>query len=115
MVEKSHIMQVVMYAMFRPGDIVRAKVLSLGDSRSYILSTASPLLGVVSAKSLAGSFLLVIKSLCLPTVCLIAVKSLSRGGDGAHQLARDAMPADARCGKAKSCQARVQVSGEPNQ
>lgn len=33
-------MQVVIYDCFRPGDVVRAEVLSLGDARSYYLSTA---------------------------------------------------------------------------
>ncbi|WIA32780.1 hypothetical protein OEZ86_005964 [Tetradesmus obliquus] len=44
--------KVVMYNCFRPGDIVRAKV--MGDARSYHLSTADNSLGVVRAKSLAG-------------------------------------------------------------
>ena len=35
---------------FRPGDVVRAEVLSLGDARSYYLSTAEPELGVVRAR-----------------------------------------------------------------
>jgi exosome complex RNA-binding protein Csl4 len=43
-----------MYDCFRPGDIVLADVLSLGDARSYFLSTAKNELGVVHAKSLAG-------------------------------------------------------------
>jgi hypothetical protein len=43
-----------MYDCFRPGDVVRAKVLSLGDARSYYLTTADNALGVVHAKSLAG-------------------------------------------------------------
>ena len=43
-----------MYECFRPGDIVLADVLSLGDARSYFLSTAKNELGVVHAKSLAG-------------------------------------------------------------
>lgn len=34
---------------FRPGDFVRATVISLGDTRSYYLSTAGPNLGVVHA------------------------------------------------------------------
>lgn len=34
---------------FRPGDIVRASVISLGDARSYFLSTAANHLGVVYA------------------------------------------------------------------
>jgi exosome complex RNA-binding protein Csl4 len=52
--KRALLLQVVMYDCFRPGDIVRAKVLSLGDARSYHLSTADNSLGVVRAKSLAG-------------------------------------------------------------
>ena len=40
---------VVMTACFRPGDIVRARVISLGDARAYYLSTAENELGVVHA------------------------------------------------------------------
>ena len=40
---------------FRPGDVIKAEVLSLGDSRSYYLSTAKNELGVVYARSLAGN------------------------------------------------------------
>ncbi len=36
---------------FRPGDIVRATVISLGDARSYYLSTAGNELGVIYAVS----------------------------------------------------------------
>lgn len=36
---------------FRPGDIVRAQVISLGDARSYYLSTAGNELGVIYAVS----------------------------------------------------------------
>lgn len=39
---------------FRPGDLIRAEVLSLGDARSYFLTTAKNELGVVYAKSLAA-------------------------------------------------------------
>lgn len=39
---------------FRPGDIVRAEVLSLGDARSFYLSTAKNELGVIYAQSEAG-------------------------------------------------------------
>ena len=41
--------EVNIYDSFRPGDIVRAKVISLGDSRKYILSTAENDLGVIRA------------------------------------------------------------------
>ncbi|RSH84566.1 exosome 3'-_5 exonuclease subunit ski4 (Csl4) [Apiotrichum porosum] len=43
---------------FRLGDIVKAKVLSLGDARSYYLSTAANELGVVYATSEDGHPLL---------------------------------------------------------
>merc|ERR1711964_855389 len=43
---------------FRVGDFVRAQVLSLGDARSYVLSTASnDRLGVVLARGASGSTL----------------------------------------------------------
>ncbi|KDN36084.1 hypothetical protein K437DRAFT_276889 [Tilletiaria anomala UBC 951] len=47
---------------FRPGDIVRAIVISLGDARSYYLSTASNELGVVyaiAASSTAPDYILI--------------------------------------------------------
>ncbi|ORY27891.1 CND01650-like protein [Naematelia encephala] len=40
---------------FRLGDIVRAKVLSLGDARNYYLSTSANELGVIQATSEAGN------------------------------------------------------------
>lgn len=43
---------------FRLGDIVKAKVLSLGDARSYYLSTAANELGVVYATAEDGAPLL---------------------------------------------------------
>lgn len=45
---------VEVYRSFRPGDLVRAEVLSLGDSRTYYLTTAKPEYGVVLAKSISG-------------------------------------------------------------
>ncbi len=48
--------KVVLPECFRPGDIVRARVISLGDARSYMLSTAALDLGVVYAESEAGMF-----------------------------------------------------------
>lgn len=53
-VRATEVDKVVMYKSFRPGDIVRAEVISLGDSRSYYLSTAKNSLGVISARSEAG-------------------------------------------------------------
>ncbi|KAJ3135598.1 hypothetical protein HK100_002480 [Physocladia obscura] len=46
--------KVSIYSSFRPGDVVRAEVISLGDSRSYYLSTAKNELGVILATSVAG-------------------------------------------------------------
>ncbi|XAR65813.1 hypothetical protein NMG60_11011763 [Bertholletia excelsa] len=54
-VRATEIDKVDMHASFRPGDIVRALVLSLGDARAYYLSTAKNELGVVSAESTAGA------------------------------------------------------------
>lgn len=42
----------------RPGDIVRARVISLGDSTQYFLSTAENELGVRWAKSAAGAIMI---------------------------------------------------------
>ncbi|CAG8471736.1 2512_t:CDS:2 [Ambispora gerdemannii] len=39
---------------FRPGDIIRAEVVCIGDARSYYLSTAKNELGVIYAQSVAG-------------------------------------------------------------
>jgi len=41
--------KVIMAECFKPGDIVRAKVLSLGDARQYYLSTAASEFGVLWA------------------------------------------------------------------
>ena len=46
---------VIMSECFLPCDLVRCKVISLGDRRSYFLTTARPELGVVSAKSESGN------------------------------------------------------------
>lgn len=54
-VRATEIDKVDMHSSFRPGDIVRAIVLSLGDARAYYLSTAKNELGVVSAESMAGA------------------------------------------------------------
>lgn len=45
-----------MYKCFRPGDIILARVLSLGDALSYVLTTAENELGVVVATSEAGVY-----------------------------------------------------------
>jgi exosome complex component CSL4 len=43
--------KVEMYSSCRPGDVVQARVISLGDSRAYYVTTASDELGVVFAQS----------------------------------------------------------------
>ncbi|QSZ37414.1 hypothetical protein DSL72_009512 [Monilinia vaccinii-corymbosi] len=47
--------KVKIYESFRPGDIVRAVVISLGDQQSYFLSTARNELGVIMATSETGN------------------------------------------------------------
>ncbi|KAI3321913.1 hypothetical protein HD806DRAFT_150065 [Xylariaceae sp. AK1471] len=47
--------RVKIYESFRPGDIVRAQVISLGDQANYYLTTASNELGVIMATSEAGN------------------------------------------------------------
>ncbi|KAK8917814.1 hypothetical protein H634G_10610 [Metarhizium anisopliae BRIP 53293] len=47
--------KVKMYESFKPGDIVKAQVISLGDQANYYLSTASNELGVIMAASEAGN------------------------------------------------------------
>ncbi|KAI1297325.1 Exosome complex component CSL4 [Mortierella claussenii] len=49
--------KVKIYNSYRPGDIVRAQVISLGDARSYYLSTAANELGVIFGTSVAGGSL----------------------------------------------------------
>lgn len=49
---------VEVHRCFRPRDIIRARVLSLGDQRAYFLTTAEKDLGVVSCKSnITGSIM----------------------------------------------------------
>lgn len=50
-------MQVAINQSFRPGDLIRARVLALGTMREYRLTTAEPELGVVFARSLVGATL----------------------------------------------------------
>lgn len=47
--------RVTIYKSFRPGDVVRAAVFSLGDARSYYLTTARNDLGVIFAESEIGT------------------------------------------------------------
>jgi exosome complex component CSL4 len=50
-VRLSEVETLVMHECFRPGDIVRGVVISLGDSKQYYLSTAEIDLGVLYAQS----------------------------------------------------------------
>ncbi|KAJ9143873.1 Exosome component 1 [Pleurostoma richardsiae] len=47
--------RVKIHESFRPGDIVRAQVISLGDQANYYLSTAKNEFGVIMATSEAGN------------------------------------------------------------
>lgn len=47
--------KVKIYESFRPGDIVRAQVISLGDQAHYYLATTRNALGVIMATSEAGN------------------------------------------------------------
>ncbi|KAL7949001.1 hypothetical protein V8C42DRAFT_342021 [Trichoderma barbatum] len=47
--------KVKIHESFKPGDIVRAQVISLGDQANYYLSTASNELGVIMATSDVGN------------------------------------------------------------
>lgn len=53
-IQTSQAEPVEVYKCFRPGDLVRAEVISLGDSRSYYLTTAKNEYGVIMARSMAG-------------------------------------------------------------
>ena len=53
-VRSAEIDSIVLHECFRPGDIVRAEVVSLGDSRQYFLTTDGTDLGVIGAKSQSG-------------------------------------------------------------
>nr|XP_033796140.1 exosome complex component CSL4 isoform X3 [Geotrypetes seraphini]XP_033796141.1 exosome complex component CSL4 isoform X3 [Geotrypetes seraphini]XP_033796142.1 exosome complex component CSL4 isoform X3 [Geotrypetes seraphini]XP_033796143.1 exosome complex component CSL4 isoform X3 [Geotrypetes seraphini] len=65
--------KVEVYKCFRPGDIVLAKVISLGDVQSnYLLTTAENELGVVVARSEAGK-----KKSCEVHTRIIAHKHIS--------------------------------------
>jgi exosome complex component CSL4 len=56
-VRSKEIDKVKIQESFRPGDIIKAQVISIGDARSYFLTTAKPELGVVYAKSVADAVL----------------------------------------------------------
>jgi exosome complex component CSL4 len=43
---------------FKPGDIIKAEIVSLGDARNYVLSVLQPIYGVIQAKSPSSNTLL---------------------------------------------------------
>lgn len=53
-VRQTEVDKVEIYKCFRPGDVVAAEIISLGDRHSYFLSTAKNELGVVHADGPAG-------------------------------------------------------------
>jgi exosome complex component CSL4 len=57
-VRQTEVDKVEIYRCFRPGDVIAAEVISLGDRHSYYLSTAKNELGVVHAQSAAGEAML---------------------------------------------------------
>ena len=54
-IQPSYAEPLEIFRCFRPGDIILAKVISLGDSRNYFLTSAAPELGVVIARSADGA------------------------------------------------------------
>ncbi len=54
-VRRTEIDKVDIYGCFAPGDLVRARILSLGDRHSYFLTTADNCFGVIEALSTAGA------------------------------------------------------------
>jgi hypothetical protein len=114
-----------MYSCFRPGDLVRAEVISLGDARSYYLSTAKNSLGVVSAKTVNGQlsaclvtvlkdmfsdalpFPFIISSCAADKRCplLLTLEAVfDRHAHGTIELARDAVPSNKSCREEESGQ-----------
>lgn len=64
--------KVKMERCFKPGDIVRAQVISLGDGANYYLSTARNELGVLFARSKIGELMYAIdwQTMCCPVTGL---------------------------------------------
>ncbi|OMO84572.1 Exosome complex component CSL4 [Corchorus capsularis] len=83
-VRATEIDKVDMHLSFRPGDIVRAVVLSLGDARAYYLSTAENELGVVSAESSAVQ----------ESLSLFYLVVYYRCSNGSNKLDGNAVPID---------------------
>lgn len=57
-IRSNEIDKIIMYECYRPGDLIKAIVISYGDSRQYYLSTADNNLGVLVAKSEQGNIMI---------------------------------------------------------
>ncbi|KAJ3325963.1 Exosome complex component CSL4 [Boothiomyces sp. JEL0866] len=53
-IRKTNVDQLEIYKCYRPGDVVRCLVTSIGDGKNFVLSTAGDKFGVVLAVSLSG-------------------------------------------------------------
>lgn len=82
----------VMVDFFQLGDIVRAAVLSLGDSRQYFLSTAEAEYGVRFAKSRAGNIMAPYswKVSLSYVLCCSSLTPVLGNGRSCHALQREA-------------------------
>lgn len=84
-VRATEIDKVKLHESYRPGDIIRALVLSLGDARSYYLTTAKDELGVVHAKSLAGESMIPLsdKEMRCPKSGLVELRKVAKADPAA--------------------------------
>ncbi|KAF5735272.1 hypothetical protein HS088_TW15G00773 [Tripterygium wilfordii] len=87
-VRATEIDRVDIHLSFRPGDIVRALVLSLGDARAYYLSTAKNELGVVSAESTSGTTMVPISwtEMQCPSTGQIEQRKVAKVGSSLTQM-----------------------------
>ena len=83
--------RVEIYRSFRPGDVVRARVLSLGDARAYYLTTAAIELGVIFAQSAAGHTMAAVswEELECPVTKERAFRMVAKPAEGAAAAAAD--------------------------
>lgn len=94
-VRRTEIDRLVMYDCFRPCDIVLCDVISLGDKKSFYLSTARNELGVLFAKSAAGVTMVPIswQEMQCPRTGVVEKRKVAKVIDGAASDAK--APADA--------------------
>lgn len=79
-IRETDIDRVEVYSSYRPGDILRAEVISLGDARSYFLTTAKTGLGVIHALSAAGEPMAPIsdREMCCKKTLLIEPRKVAK-------------------------------------